>query len=30
MPAENIAEKGENAGHQNFLLFPQGFLPFER
>ena len=25
---ENIVEKGENAGHQHFLLFPQCFLPF--
>ena len=23
--AENIAGKGENAGHQHFLLFPQCF-----
>ena len=22
---ENIVEKGENAGYQHFLLFPQGF-----
>ena len=22
---ENIVEKGESAGNQNFLLFPQGF-----
>ena len=22
---ENIVEKGENAGHQDFLLFPQCF-----
>ena len=22
---ENIVEKGENAGHQHFLLFPQCF-----
>ena len=27
-PFENIAGKGENAGHQHFLLFPQCFLPF--
>ena len=25
---ENIVEKGENAGDQHFLLFPQCFLPF--
>ena len=25
---ENIMEKGENAGNQHFLLFPQCFLPF--
>ena len=25
---ENIVEKGENAGNQHFLLFPQCFLPF--
>ena len=24
---ENIVEKGENAGNQHFLLFPQSFLP---
>ena len=24
----NIVEKGENAGNQHFLLFPQCFLPF--
>ena len=24
---ENIARKGENAGNQHFLLFPQCFLP---
>ena len=23
---ENLAGKGENAGNQHFLLFPQGFL----
>ena len=22
---ENVVEKGENAGHQHFLLFPQCF-----
>ena len=27
-PFENIVEKGENAGNQHFLLFPQCFLPF--
>ena len=26
-PFENIVEKGENAGNQHFLLFPQCFLP---
>ena len=26
--SENIVEKGENAGNQHFLLFPQCFLPF--
>ena len=25
---ENIVGKGENAGHQHFLLFPQCLLPF--
>ena len=25
---ENIVGKGENAGYQHFLLFPQRFLPF--
>ena len=25
---ENIVGKGENAGYQHFLLFPQCFLPF--
>ena len=24
---QNILEKGENAGNQHFLLFPQHFLP---
>ena len=28
-PFENIVEKGENAGNQHFLLFPQCFLPFQ-
>ena len=27
---ENIAGKGENAGNQHFLLFPQCFLPFPK
>ena len=27
-PFENIVEKRENAGNQNFLLFSQCFLPF--
>ena len=27
-PFENIVRKGENAGNQHFLLFPQCFLPF--
>ena len=27
MPFENIVGKGENAGNQHFLLFPQCFLP---
>ena len=27
-PIENIMVKGENAGNQHFLLFPQCFLPF--
>ena len=26
---ENIVEKGENDGTQNFHLFPQCFLPFQ-
>ena len=26
-PFENIEGKGENAGNQHFLLFPQCFLP---
>ena len=29
-PFENIVEKGENAGNQHFLLFPQCFLPFPK
>ena len=27
-PLENIVRKGENAGNQHFLPFPQCFLPF--
>ena len=27
---ENIVGKGENAGNQHFLLFPQCFLPFSK
>ena len=27
---ENIVGKGENDGHQHFLLFPQGFLSNQR
>ena len=27
---ENIMGKGENAGNQHFLLFPQCFLPFPK
>ena len=27
-PFENMVRKGENAGNQHFLLFPQCFLPF--
>ena len=27
---ENIVGKGENAGDQHFLLFPQCFIPFQR
>ena len=27
---KNIVEKGENAGNQHFLLFPQCFLPFPK
>ena len=26
-PFENIVGKGENAGNQHFLLFPQSLLP---
>ena len=29
-PFENIMEKGENAGNQHFLLFPQCFLLHRR
>ena len=29
-PFEEIAGKGENAGDQHFLLFPQCFLPFQK
>ena len=29
-PFENIVGKGENAGNQHFLLFPQCFLPFPK
>ena len=29
-PFENIVGKGENAGKQHFLLFPQCFLPFTK
>ena len=29
-PFENIVGKGENAGNQHFLLFPQSFLPFPK
>ena len=27
-PSENVVGKGENAGNQHFLLFPQYFSPF--
>ena len=27
---ENIVGKGENAGYQHFLLFPQCFLPYKK
>ena len=30
MPFENLVGKGENAGKQHFLLFPQSFLHFHR
>ena len=26
-PFEKLVGKGENAGNQHFVLFPQGFLP---
>ena len=29
-PLENIVGKGENAGKQHFLLFPQFFLPCQK
>ena len=29
-PFENIEGKGENAGYQHFLIFPQCFLPYLR
>ena len=29
-PFENIVGKGENAGNQHFLLFPQCFLPLKK
>ena len=29
-PFENIMGKGENAGNQHFLPFPQCFLPYQR
>ena len=29
-PFENFVGKGENAGNQHFLLFPQCFLPFPK
>ena len=29
-PFENIMGKGENAGNQHFLLFPQYFLPYQK
>ena len=29
-PVENIMGKGENAGKQHFLLFPQCFLPYQK
>ena len=27
---ENIVGKGENAGYQHFVIFPQCFLPLQR
>ena len=29
-PFENTVGKGENAGNQHFVLFPQCFLPFSK
>ena len=29
-PVENIVGKGENAGNQHFLLFPQSFLRYQK
>ena len=29
-PFENIEEKGENAGNQHFVLFPECFQPCQR
>ena len=29
-PFDNIVGKGENAGHQHFLLYPQCFLPIAK
>ena len=29
-PIKNIEGKGENAGYQHFLLFPQCFPPYQR
>ena len=29
-PFEDIVGKGENAGNQHFLLFPQCFQPFPK
>ena len=29
-PFENIVAKGDNAGHQDCLLFQQCFLPYQR
>ena len=28
--SESIVRKGENAGNQHFLLFPQCFLPYQK